>query len=97
LIFATAAKSTVSGRAGSVPWSPAFVFLPISHTHNTTGKTHQIDGIILTKFDTVDEKVGAALSMCYKTGQPIMFVGTGQTYTPLKQLQPAMILNCLFR
>jgi signal recognition particle receptor subunit alpha len=51
----------------------------------------------LTKFDTVDEKVGAALSMCYKTGQPIMFVGTGQKYTHLKKLQPAMILNCLFR
>ncbi len=74
------------------------MFFSQSHTtHNTTGKTHQIDGIILTKFDTVDEKVGAALSMCYKTGQPIMFVGTGQKYTHLKKLQPAMILNCLFR
>lgn len=82
-------------------------FLSHSHAHphtrtNTSataaaGKTHQIDGIILTKFDTVDEKVGAALSMCYKTGQPIMFVGTGQKYTHLKKLQPAMILNCLFR
>lgn len=69
-----------------------------AHTHGRpAGKTHQIDGIILTKFDTVDEKVGAALSMCYKTGQPILFVGTGQKYTHLKKLQPAMILNCLFR
>ncbi|CAB4403053.1 unnamed protein product [Rhizophagus irregularis] len=27
------------------------------------------DGMILTKFDTVDDKVGAALSMTYTTGQ----------------------------
>ncbi|GBE59094.1 signal recognition particle receptor alpha [Babesia ovata] len=47
----------------------------------------KIDGIILTKFDTVDDKVGAALSMCYITGQPIVFVGTGQTYTNLNKLE----------
>jgi signal recognition particle receptor subunit alpha len=44
-------------------------------------KARQIDGIILTKFDTIDDKVGAALSMTYITGKPILFVGTGQTYT----------------
>lgn len=38
-----------------------------------------IDGIILTKFDTIDDKVGAAISMTYTTGKPIVFVGTGQT------------------
>lgn len=38
-----------------------------------------IDGIILTKFDTIDDRVGAAISMAYVTGQPILFVGTGQT------------------
>lgn len=38
-----------------------------------------IDGIVLTKFDTIDDKVGAAISMTYSTGQPIMFVGVGQT------------------
>ncbi|KAF4652675.1 hypothetical protein FOL47_010905, partial [Perkinsus chesapeaki] len=37
-----------------------------------------IDGILLTKYDTVDDKVGAALSMVYITGQPIVFVGTGE-------------------
>lgn len=30
-------------------------------------------------------QVGAALSMVYKTKQPIVFVGTGQTYTKLKR------------
>lgn len=39
-----------------------------------------IDGMILTKFDTIDDKVGAALTMTYITGQPIYFVGCGQTY-----------------
>lgn len=36
-----------------------------------------IDGIILTKFDTVDEKVGTALNMVQTTGKPIVFVGVG--------------------
>ena len=40
------------------------------------GSSRSIDGIVLTKFDTVDNKVGAALSMVYLTGQPIVFVGT---------------------
>jgi signal recognition particle receptor subunit alpha len=38
-----------------------------------------IDGVVLTKFDTIDDKVGAAISMTYSTGIPIMFVGVGQT------------------
>lgn len=33
-----------------------------------------IDGMLLTKYDTVDDKVGAALSMVYETKQPIIFV-----------------------
>ncbi|PIK59190.1 putative signal recognition particle receptor subunit alpha isoform X3 [Apostichopus japonicus] len=32
-----------------------------------------IDGIVLTKFDTIDDKVGAAISMTYTTGQPIVW------------------------
>jgi signal recognition particle receptor subunit alpha len=42
------------------------------------GKGRGIDGMLVTKWDTVDDKVGAALSMTYVTGQPILFVGTGQ-------------------
>lgn len=41
-------------------------------------KGRGIDGMLVTKWDTVDDKVGAALSMCYVTGQPVVFVGTGQ-------------------
>lgn len=34
-----------------------------------------VDGIILTKFDTIDDKVGAAISMVFATGHPILFLG----------------------
>ena len=54
-----------------------------------------IDGILLTKFDTVDDKVGAAVSMVYITGQPIVFVGTGQKYTNLKKLQVDQVVGAL--
>ncbi|CAG8659136.1 9656_t:CDS:10, partial [Dentiscutata erythropus] len=56
-----------------------------------------IDGIILTKFDTIDDKVGAALSMAYTTGQPILFVGTGQTYTDLKNMRVGHIVQALLK
>lgn len=56
-----------------------------------------IDGIILTKFDTVDNKVGAALSMVYSTGQPVIFVGTGQKYFNLKTLSVPSVVNALLK
>lgn len=56
-----------------------------------------IDGIILTKFDTIDDKVGAAISMTYTTGQPIVFVGTGQTYTDLRNLNAKAVVNSLLK
>ena len=31
-------------------------------------------------------QVGSSISMTYISGQPIVFVGTGQTYTDLKSL-----------
>nr|KAJ3422027.1 hypothetical protein HK105_001473 [Polyrhizophydium stewartii] len=57
----------------------------------------QIDGMILTKFDTIDDKVGAALSMTYTTGKPILFVGTGQTYTDLRKMNVRTIVNALLK
>ena len=43
-----------------------------------------IDGIILTKAD-VDEKGGTPLSISYVTKKPILYIGTGQEYTDLKE------------
>ncbi|OJT08949.1 Signal recognition particle receptor subunit alpha [Trametes pubescens] len=54
-----------------------------------------IDGMVVTKWDTVDDKVGAALSMTYVTGQPIIFVGCGQTYTDLRQLRVANVVQAI--
>jgi signal recognition particle receptor subunit alpha len=62
-----------------------------------TQQVRQIDGILLTKFDTIDEKVGAAVSMASVTGQAIYFVGTGQTYTDLKKLNVKAVVQSLLK
>jgi len=64
-------------------------------TASGAGHSRGIDGMLVTKWDTVDDKVGAALSMTYVTGQPILFVGTGQTYTDLRQLRVAHVVKAL--
>lgn len=56
-----------------------------------------IDGIVLTKFDTIDDKVGAALSMVYTSGAPVMFVGCGQTYVDLKKLNVKSVVKSLLK
>jgi signal recognition particle receptor subunit alpha len=56
-----------------------------------------IDGLILTKFDTIDDKVGAAISMAYTSKAPILFVGTGQTYTDIKKLNIDTVVKNLLK
>ena len=56
-----------------------------------------IDGIMLTKFDTISDKVGAALSLVYTTGKPIVFVGVGQTYTDIRNLNVDHCVKALTR
>ncbi|MEK6869009.1 MAG: signal recognition particle-docking protein FtsY [Nanoarchaeota archaeon] len=53
-----------------------------------------IDGIILTKAD-VDEKGGAAVSVSYVTKKPIIYLGTGQEYSDLKEFEPNLIVEGL--
>ncbi|XP_050067108.1 signal recognition particle receptor subunit alpha homolog [Anopheles maculipalpis] len=65
--------------------------------YSSSDRPHIIDGIVLTKFDTIDDKVGAAISMTYITGQPIVFVGTGQTYTDLKALNAKAVVHALMK
>jgi signal recognition particle receptor subunit alpha len=55
----------------------------------------RIDGIVLTKFDTVDDKVGAALSMVHRTGIPVVFLGVGQQYQDLRKLNVAAVVRAL--
>ncbi|XP_018017843.1 signal recognition particle receptor subunit alpha homolog isoform X2 [Hyalella azteca] len=68
-----------------------------NHSNATNANTHMIDGILLTKFDTIDDKVGAAISMTYITGQPIVFVGTGQTYADLRNLDAKAVVHLLMQ
>jgi signal recognition particle receptor subunit alpha len=62
---------------------------------SNVAQPRQIDGIILTKFDTIDDKVGAAISMVYTTGQPIVFVGTGQKYGDIKRMNVSTVIRAL--
>lgn len=94
---------------------------------STVPTARLIDGILLTKFDTIDDKVcwfllctgkshsgceivgahltrtetvmqvGAALSMVYISGAPVMFVGCGQSYTDLKKLNVKSIVKTLLK
>jgi len=45
------------------------------------------DAVILTKMDA-DAKGGAAITISYETGRPIIFVGTGQSYEDLVPFNP---------
>jgi signal recognition particle receptor subunit alpha len=54
-----------------------------------------VDGVFLTKFDTVDDKVGAALSMVYSTGKPVVFVGTGERYPNLVKFDVSLVSRAL--
>merc|ERR1719392_265302 len=65
--------------------------------HSASDNPHTIDGIVLTKFDTIDDKVGSAISMTYISGQPIVFVGTGQTYPDLKSLDAKAVVAALMK
>lgn len=54
-----------------------------------------IDGIILTKFDTCGDKVGAALNLCFVCDLPILYVGTGQSYPDFGVLDPSHIADLI--
>lgn len=54
-----------------------------------------IDGSILTKIDA-DSKGGAAISIAYITGKPILFFGVGQGYEDLKKFEPEWFVDQLF-
>ncbi len=54
-----------------------------------------IDGSILCKMDA-DARGGAALSITYVTGKPILFLGTGQHYEDLVEFKPELLLQAIF-
>lgn len=54
-----------------------------------------IDGIILTKVDA-DAKGGAALSIAYTIGKPLLFIGTGQGYDDQVPFDPDWMVEHIF-
>ena len=56
-----------------------------------------IDAILLTKVDTIDDKIGAALSMTWTAKAPILFMGVGQTYTDLKRINVKQVVDLLLK
>lgn len=55
----------------------------------------KIDSIILTKIDTVDDKVGQVLNFTFMANTPIMFLGTGQSNSDLSPMEPQIITDAL--
>ena len=53
-----------------------------------------VDAVILTKAD-VDEKGGAFLSAVYTGKKPVLYVGSGQLMSDLKEYNPEEILKNL--
>lgn len=58
-------------------------------------KAVNIEGVILTKVDA-DAKGGAALSIAYAIGKPILFLGTGQRYEDLEEFSVEWMIDKLF-
>ncbi|XVH30260.1 signal recognition particle-docking protein FtsY [Haloferacaceae archaeon DSL9] len=54
----------------------------------------EIDGAILTKADA-DSSGGAAISIAYVTGKPILFLGVGQGYDDIEQFDPELLVSRL--
>lgn len=54
-----------------------------------TGK--KIDSILLTKIDTVDDKIGQVLNLSFSASAPILFLGTGQSNSDLIPMDPSVI------
>ena len=53
-----------------------------------------IDGTVLTMADA-DSQGGAAVSVSYVTGKPILFLGTGQGYDDLQKFDPEALVDDL--
>ena len=57
-------------------------------------KSVGMDAIMLTKVD-MDPKGGAAISVAYAVGKPLIFIGTGQGYDDIMAFNPRDVVNDL--
>lgn len=58
-------------------------------------QSRRIDSILLTKVDTVDDKIGQILNMTFSSHAPVLFLGTGQTNSDLTKMGSQDIVNSL--
>jgi signal recognition particle receptor subunit alpha len=63
--------------------------------NSALGAGRRLDGFIISKVDTVGDMIGTIVSMVHATHMPVLFVGTGQTYTDLKALSVPWVLETL--
>ncbi|PVH18501.1 uncharacterized protein CXQ87_001431 [Candidozyma duobushaemuli] len=65
--------------------------------NNAFGNRRNLDFFIISKVDTVGDLVGSMINMVMATRVPILFVGTGQTYTDIKKLSVKSVVDMLTR
>lgn len=58
-------------------------------------QSRRIDSILLSKVDTVDDKIGQMINMTFSSHAPILFLGTGQTNSDLTKVGSQDIVNSL--
>lgn len=63
--------------------------------NNAFGNRRNLDFFIISKVDTVGDLVGTMINMVMATKVPILFVGTGQTYTDIKRLSVKQVVDML--
>lgn len=59
------------------------------------GRRQNLDGFIISKCDTVGDMVGTLVSMVHATGVPVVFLGTGQHYSDLRNLNVGWAVRLL--
>lgn len=59
------------------------------------GPGRNLDGFIISKCDTVGSMVGTLVSMVHATGIPVLFLGVGQHYSDLRNLNIPWAVNLL--
>lgn len=59
------------------------------------GTERRVDSILLTKIDTVDDKIGQIVNMAVSADAPILFLGTGQSNVDLTEIDANTIASMI--
>ena len=71
-----------------------YFFLTLTSVHLRRNASFTLSRTLTS---TCCAQVGAALSMVYTSGAPIMFCGVGQTYVDLKRLNVKSVVRSLLK